>query len=319
MADADDPQGHGIGAVAGLTGIDAHTIRAWERRYAAVRPERTETGRRRYSSESVRRLQLLKAAVDCGAAIGNVAGLDDEALRKRLAELTAPSAQSSVERPRVLVASARLARQLDSSGGTPAGWDAVAVVGELDDLLEVLSAGDADAVVLHVALLGDPPEPALDRLREAAPDVLVVATYEFERRALLARVARRGAKLVRGPLRVAMLGRTLADFLMIEAASGAPRLQTPVPSQGEAPPRLFDDAQLARLLETHGLVDCECPSHLSALVTSLLAFERYTEDCVTRSPEDSAVHRTLGLGTAHARAQMERVLRHLCEHEGIRL
>ena len=62
--------GYNIGTVAGLTGLDPHTIRAWERRYAAVQPMRGPRGMRRYDDAAVTRLQLLKAVTDCGDTCG---------------------------------------------------------------------------------------------------------------------------------------------------------------------------------------------------------------------------------------------------------
>ncbi|MGB7763314.1 MAG: MerR family transcriptional regulator [Bryobacteraceae bacterium] len=69
-----------IRAVAKLTGIPIETLRAWERRYHAVTPDRTARGRL-YSDAEVRRLQLLRTAVDGGHAIGQVAALPDAELR----------------------------------------------------------------------------------------------------------------------------------------------------------------------------------------------------------------------------------------------
>lgn len=63
-----------IRAVSKLTGISVDTLRAWERRYAVVDPERDERGRL-YSEDDVERLKLLRQAVDQGHAIGRVATL----------------------------------------------------------------------------------------------------------------------------------------------------------------------------------------------------------------------------------------------------
>ena len=65
-----------IGAVSRLTGISADTLRIWQRRYAAVRPQRSPRGGRLYSPGDVARLRLVKQLVDAGEAIGEVASLD---------------------------------------------------------------------------------------------------------------------------------------------------------------------------------------------------------------------------------------------------
>lgn len=64
-----------------MTGLTADTVRAWERRYSAIIPRRTEGGTRRYTAEDVERLKLLKEASSRGHPLGDLAKLDDEALQ----------------------------------------------------------------------------------------------------------------------------------------------------------------------------------------------------------------------------------------------
>ena len=63
-----------------LTGLSPDLLRAWERRYAVVVPLRTPGGTRRYRARDLERLRLVKAAVDAGHRISEVAQLEDEAL-----------------------------------------------------------------------------------------------------------------------------------------------------------------------------------------------------------------------------------------------
>jgi DNA-binding transcriptional MerR regulator len=70
-----------IRAAAKLTGISLDTLRAWERRYNAVTPARTERGRL-YDESAIRRLLLLKGAVESGHSIGQVASLPDAELEE---------------------------------------------------------------------------------------------------------------------------------------------------------------------------------------------------------------------------------------------
>jgi DNA-binding transcriptional MerR regulator/methylmalonyl-CoA mutase cobalamin-binding subunit len=72
-----------IRAVSKLTGITVDTLRAWERRYGVVEPERDERGRL-YSEADVERLRLLRQAVEAGHAIGRVAGFPTPELRALL-------------------------------------------------------------------------------------------------------------------------------------------------------------------------------------------------------------------------------------------
>jgi DNA-binding transcriptional MerR regulator/methylmalonyl-CoA mutase cobalamin-binding subunit len=63
------------------SGLSADVIRAWEKRYGAVAPQRTSTGRRFYGQSEVERLQLLREATLQGHSIGRVANLPDSELR----------------------------------------------------------------------------------------------------------------------------------------------------------------------------------------------------------------------------------------------
>jgi len=79
-------------AAARLTGLSPELLRAWERRYRAVEPLRTPGGTRRYRASDVDRLRLLKAVVDAGYRIGQIAQLDRAELERRAAAERAPSA-----------------------------------------------------------------------------------------------------------------------------------------------------------------------------------------------------------------------------------
>jgi methanogenic corrinoid protein MtbC1 len=75
-----EPPGFQIGFVSLQTGLSTHVIRAWERRYGAVEPLRSVTGRRLFSAADIDRLVLLRRAVELGHSISTVAGLDRDGL-----------------------------------------------------------------------------------------------------------------------------------------------------------------------------------------------------------------------------------------------
>ena len=79
-----------IRTVSKMTGLGIDTLRAWERRYDAVRPHRDDRGRL-YSDADVQRLRLLRDAVANGHAIGRAARFD-------VRELQAAAARSEDER-----------------------------------------------------------------------------------------------------------------------------------------------------------------------------------------------------------------------------
>jgi DNA-binding transcriptional MerR regulator/methylmalonyl-CoA mutase cobalamin-binding subunit len=81
--DANAETTYSLGVASRLTGLSGEVLRAWERRYGAVQPPRTPGGTRRYRERDLERLRLLKAAVDAGHRIGDVARLDDDELARR--------------------------------------------------------------------------------------------------------------------------------------------------------------------------------------------------------------------------------------------
>ena len=88
MATAFDKENLNIKAVSHLSGLSEHTIRAWERRYSAVSPARTDTGHRTYSMQDVERLKLLGVLVNQGHTIRMVANLPMNELKGLLTEHT---------------------------------------------------------------------------------------------------------------------------------------------------------------------------------------------------------------------------------------
>lgn len=87
---------YSLGAVARLTGLSPHVLRAWERRYGAVKPLRTAGGTRRYRESDVERLRQLRSAVQAGHAISEVANASSDELARRL-ELTPPLPAPSLD------------------------------------------------------------------------------------------------------------------------------------------------------------------------------------------------------------------------------
>lgn len=73
-----------IRVVAQKTGVNADTLRTWERRYQAVVPARSASGARHYNDATIHRVNLLRQATAQGHAIGQVAMLSDAELQRLL-------------------------------------------------------------------------------------------------------------------------------------------------------------------------------------------------------------------------------------------
>lgn len=65
-----------------LSGLRSATIRAWEKRYQVVTPERAENKHRLYSELDIEKLTLLAQLTELGQNIGKIAKLDLEELKR---------------------------------------------------------------------------------------------------------------------------------------------------------------------------------------------------------------------------------------------
>lgn len=70
--------------VALQTGLKPYLIRSWESRYQAICPKRTDAHQRCFTGEDIKRLSLLKQAVDQGHAISTVAKMSNDQIIKLL-------------------------------------------------------------------------------------------------------------------------------------------------------------------------------------------------------------------------------------------
>lgn len=131
-----------IKAVCQLTGLSPDLIRAWERRYGAIAPDRAARNQRLYSDRDVARLALLKQATAAGHAIGRIAALPDEALAS-------------------LVAAAPVAPEPDHG---PLAERIAAAIERLDYMAADEALGQAAAMLPPEQLIDQVVLPVLDRL-----------------------------------------------------------------------------------------------------------------------------------------------------------
>lgn len=66
-----------IRTLASLTGVKPMTLRAWERRYGLIRPQRTPKGHRLYTHQHVERIRRVLTLIDRGVPVGRVRDLLD--------------------------------------------------------------------------------------------------------------------------------------------------------------------------------------------------------------------------------------------------
>lgn len=72
-----DKKLYAIREVSEITGIKPVTLRAWQRRYNLLQPQRTEKGHRLYREEDIARIKVIQSLLSKGISIGKVKGLID--------------------------------------------------------------------------------------------------------------------------------------------------------------------------------------------------------------------------------------------------
>ena len=82
-----------------LSGIKAHTIRIWEKRYNIIKPERTDTNIRFYCDTELKRLLNIAILNRNGIKISNIAHLSDSELTEKVVNISGdPSnAENNIE------------------------------------------------------------------------------------------------------------------------------------------------------------------------------------------------------------------------------
>lgn len=311
-----------IGAVSRLTQIPAETLRVWERRYDVVEPRRVGGQTRLYTRDDVERLTLIKQLVDRGHAISTVAHLSLLDLKARIDEHHARGA-----------ASIRL------EGGTEAVrtffiGESVAILARTQtaDLDGVEVVGTAEALDEAEATIGDKrprvvvfEAPTVDArtgrlaqgLLRRSKAIRVLVVYGFGTKEAVQRLSTGRVRAIRGPLSAFELKRAILESEDAEPLETLRSGDVPGEVPVEVPARRYSTAALARISGISSSVQCECPQHLVALITQLLAFEAYSAECENRNDKDAALHAMLHRTTAHARARLEDALAQVMEAEGI--
>ena len=79
-----------------ISGIKAHTIRIWEKRYNLLQPERTDTNIRRYSLDSLRKLLNITLLYNQGIKISKIANLPEKEIPFLVREIALKSSSEQV-------------------------------------------------------------------------------------------------------------------------------------------------------------------------------------------------------------------------------
>ena len=294
-----------IGAVSNLTGIPTHTLRKWESRHHVVTPERSETGRRFYTSNHVERLQHVKQLMAKGHALGELAKLSKEDLAG-LAQVHLDSDRKLKNQENVTFVGTHLTAMIEREGEKRFSS---ATLNRLtfEDWMNRDSQGIAahGSLVVECSTLPDSVVNDLSTLRRSGYS-RVVCIYSFAPR----RAERLLASHMVEPLKAPVSSAQIAQQLSLPAV--APNDLDPQPSR-------FNPKQLAKIANMIPSLHCECPNHIAKLLIDVSGFEQYCKECEDEDPKQRALHVELGRMTAQVRTLLEDALNMVAEADGLDL
>lgn len=87
-----------------LTGIKAHTIRIWEKRYQLIEPERTSTNIRFYSDNDLKKLLNVSTLNRNGLKISSIVNMNNDEINERVMEISETSHDSDNQIEQLIIA-----------------------------------------------------------------------------------------------------------------------------------------------------------------------------------------------------------------------
>jgi hypothetical protein len=183
--------------------------------------------------------------------------------------------------------------------------------------LQAESSGESriDALFVEIPNLLDTVAREVREVSESLRIERVVIFYRFAPNILIRQLRAIGYSVVRMPFDVQELV-LLCGALMKREPSMVVRDPPAVLDETNCDPK-FSTESLVRLSQIKSSVYCECPSQLAELLMSVTAFERYSAQCASQTPEDANLHKRLELDAMKVRKILEASITDVIQHENI--
>jgi len=315
---------HRIGAVSALSGVPVPTLRVWEIRYATFSPRMSGGGQRQYSDDDVLRATMLKRLTELGHAISSIANHDAARLNALMQQQNASLRRDTAKNAELQTVSAAVvglalaARLASDKFKKIFATNVLEVTNIFADLDAALAAGLAvppQFLLVHVNSLHALVQVDLLRLIDRGDIPQVIVLYRFGQEQVVESLKRAGMVVRREPVSDHELAELIRSSLLVDAprAMGRKGLGATIPA------RKYDDATLARMADVSTNMLCECPRHVAEIITQLVSFEQYSQDCLNKSTEDAHLHAYLHSVSGSARALFEHALEMVAQHEGLDL
>ena len=315
---------HKIGAVSSLSGVPTPTLRVWEMRYETFQPQKTESKHRLYTYDDVLKATVLKRLTDQGHSISSIAQLSTTELNRLLQqqqETNQRKASADLKNQTVSIAviGLPLAAKIESKKFTFSfNNQAIRISDIFSTVQQALAAKfqkNPQILLIQTNSLHSGVQVDIHRLAQINNALQVIVLYNYGQEPIIESMKRCGMMVRREHISDSDLAELIKSVLMVNTESS-----TNILSAGLLiPPRKYDDIELMRVANISTNVLCECPKHVSEIITQLASFEKYSHECLNNSTEDAHLHAYLSSVSGSARALFESALEMVAKHEGIKL
>jgi len=315
---------HKIGAVSSLSGVPPPTLRVWEMRYETFQPQKTESKHRLYTDDDVLKATVLKRLTDQGHSISSIAQLSSTELNHLLQQQQETNQRKAIadlknQTVSIAVIGLPLAAKIESKKFTFSfNNQAIRITDIFSTVQQALAAKfqkNPQILLIQTNSLHSGVQVDIHRLAQLNNALQVIVLYNYGQEPIIESMKRCGMIVRREPISDSDLAELIKSVLLINNESSANSLSTGM----LIPPRKYDDIELMRVANISTNVLCECPKHVSEIITQLASFEQYSHECLNNSTEDAHLHAYLSSVSGSARALFESALEMVAKHEGIKL
>jgi len=315
---------HKIGAVSSLSGVPTPTLRVWEMRYETFQPQKTESKHRLYTDDDVLKATVLKRLTDQGHSISSIAQLSSTELNHLLQQQQETNQRKAIadlknQTVSIAVIGLPLAAKIETKKFTFSfNNQAIRITDIFSTVQQALSAKfqkNPQILLIQTNSLHSGVQVDIHRLAQLNNALQVIVLYNYGQEPIIESMKRCGMIVRREPISDSDLAELIKSVLLINNESSANSLSTGM----LIPPRKYDDIELMRVANISTNVLCECPKHVSEIITQLASFEQYSHECLNNSTEDAHLHAYLSSVSGSARALFESALEMVAKHEGIKL
>ena len=315
---------HKIGAVSSLSGVPTPTLRVWEMRYETFQPQKTESKHRLYTDDDVLKATVLKRLTDQGHSISSIAQLSSTELNHLLQQQQETNQRKAIadlknQTVSIAVIGLPLAAKIETKKFTFSfNNQAIRITDIFSTVQQALAAKfqkNPQILLIQTNSLHSGVQVDIHRLAQINNALQVIVLYNYGQEPIIESMKRCGMIVRREPISDSDLAELIKSVLLINNESSANSLSTGM----LIPPRKYDDIELMRVANISTNVLCECPKHVSEIITQLASFEQYSHECLNNSTEDAHLHAYLSSVSGSARALFESALEMVAKHEGIKL